>query len=80
MKSAWLGFLPGLLFSLGTLIILMAVGFLFGASIGRVYVLTEREVKPIGSHTDGMETEAAGSLIAGFSMDCHACLHMVECC
>jgi hypothetical protein len=44
MSSPWLGFLPGLVFGLGTMIILVIVGALFGASLRWARSLTPREV------------------------------------
>ncbi len=51
MPSPWLGFLPGLMFGLGTMVVLMALGTLFGASLRRIRSLTEEEVTRIGSDT-----------------------------
>lgn len=53
MSNAWLGFLPGLVFGLGTMIMLVIVGGLFGASLRWVHVFTEQEIKKIGSQTGG---------------------------
>ncbi len=53
MKSPWTGFLPGLVFGLGTMIMLMIVGALFGASLRWLHALTEQEVRRIGSQTGG---------------------------
>lgn len=53
MSNAWLGFLPGLMFGLGTMIMLVIVGGLFGASLRWVHVFTEQEIKKIGSQTGG---------------------------
>ena len=53
MPSPWLGFLPGLVFGLGTMIMLVIVGGVFGASLRWMHVLTEQEIKRIGSQTGG---------------------------
>ena len=53
MKSPWAGFLPGLVFGLGTMIMLVIVGGVFGASLRWIHALTEEEIKRIGSQTGG---------------------------
>lgn len=53
MTSPWLGFLPGLLFGLGTTLMLVLIGTLFGASLRWTHRLTEAEVKKIGAQTGG---------------------------
>jgi sulfite exporter TauE/SafE len=53
MGSAFVGFVPGLVFGLGTMIVLVLVGALFGASLRWTHALSEREVKRIGSQTGG---------------------------
>lgn len=53
MSSAWIGFLPGLVFGLGTMIMLMIVGAVFGTSLRWMHALTEQEIKRIGSQTGG---------------------------
>lgn len=68
MKSAWLGFLPGLLFGFGTMLMLVAIGFLFGASIRRVHDLTEQEIKHIGANTGGRTLFFGGLLFFVFGM------------
>ncbi|MGA9751341.1 MAG: hypothetical protein WBS54_06110 [Acidobacteriota bacterium] len=64
MGSAWLGFLPGLLFGLGTMVTLAAVGALFGASLRWTRVLTEEEIRRIGSQTGGRTLFFGGLLFA----------------
>ncbi len=64
MGSPWLGFLPGLVFGLGTMIVLVLVGALFGASLRWTHVLTEQEVKRIGSQTGGRTLFFGGLLFA----------------
>ncbi len=53
MSSPWLGFFPGLLFGLGTMIALAAIGALFGASLRWAHSLTEQEIRRIGAKTGG---------------------------
>jgi sulfite exporter TauE/SafE len=67
MSSAWLGFLPGLVFGLGTAIMLVAVGGLFGASLHWTRALTQAEVRRIGVQTGGRTLFFGGGLfgIAG---------------
>jgi hypothetical protein len=64
MPSAWVGFLPGLLFGLGTMLMLVIVGALFGASLRWIHALTEQEVKQIGVQTGG-RTLFFGGLLFG---------------
>jgi hypothetical protein len=65
MSSPWLGFLPGLLFGIGTMITLVIVGALFGTSLRWAHSLTETEIKRIGAQTGG-RTLFFGGLIFGF--------------
>ncbi len=64
MKSPWAGFLPGLVFGLGTMIMLAIVGALFGASLRWARALTEQEVRLIGSKTGGRTLFFGGILFA----------------
>jgi hypothetical protein len=64
MGSPWLGFFPGLVFGLGTMIVLVLVGALFGASLRWTHALTEQEVKRIGSQTGGRTLFFGGLLFA----------------
>ncbi len=66
MPNAWIGFLPGLLFGLGTLIVLLAVGFLFGASLRWTHTLTEAEIRRIGAQTGGRTLFFGGLLFVAF--------------
>src|SRR4030042_5262321 len=43
MRSPWLGFLPGLVYGLGTMIMLVVIGF-FGASMRWSHLLKEQEI------------------------------------
>jgi sulfite exporter TauE/SafE len=53
MPNVWTGFLPGLLFGLGTMAVLIIVGVLFGASLRRTHKLSEAQIKQIGAQTGG---------------------------
>ena len=67
MRSPWLGFLPGLLFGLGTMVMLVIVGGVFGASLKMMHGLNEPEIKRIGTQTGGRTLLFGGGLfgIAG---------------
>jgi hypothetical protein len=67
MPGPWAGFLPGLLFGLGTTLMLVLIGTLFGASLRWTRKLTEAEVKKIGAQTGGRTLFFGGGLfiIAG---------------
>jgi hypothetical protein len=64
MYSSWLGFLPGLLFGLGTIIMLVIIGSFFGASLRWTRALTEPEIRRIGSRTGGRTLFFGGLLFA----------------
>lgn len=64
MGSPLLGFLPGLVFGLGTMIVLAAVGALFGASLRWSRSLTVEEVARIGTQTGGRTLLFGGLLFA----------------
>jgi sulfite exporter TauE/SafE len=64
MPSPWLGFLPGLLFGLGTMIILVVIGGLFGTLLQRASTFTTEEIKRIGARTGG-RTLFFGGLLFG---------------
>jgi small-conductance mechanosensitive channel len=68
MGSPWLGFLPGLLYGLGTTIMLVLVGALFGASLRWSRRLTEEEVRRIGSQTGGRTLFFGGLLFCVFGI------------
>lgn len=69
MFSAWVGFLPGLVFGLGTMIMLIIVGAVFGTSLRWMHSLTEQEIKRIGSQTGGRTLFFGGILfgVAGLA-------------
>ncbi|MFZ2097948.1 MAG: sulfite exporter TauE/SafE family protein [Anaerolineales bacterium] len=68
MRSPWLGFLPGLLYGLGTMIVLVIIGYLFGASMHWSHKLSEQEIKRIGSQTGGRTLFFGGLLFALFGI------------
>ncbi len=68
MPSAWLGFLPGLLFGLGTMLMLIGVGYVFGASLRWTKQLTQPEIKRVGAQTGGRTLFFGGLLFAAFGI------------
>jgi hypothetical protein len=66
MSSAWTGFLPGLLFGIGTMIMLVIVGGLFGIALRRTRMLSEAEIQHIGAQTGG-RTLFFGGLLFGLA-------------
>lgn len=68
MGSPWLGFLPGLLYGLGTTIMLVIIGAVFGASLRWTHRLTEQEINRIGSQTGGRTLFFGGLLFAIFGV------------
>ncbi len=68
MRSPWLGFLPGLAFGVGTMIMLVVVGYLFGASMQWTHLLSEQEVKQIGAQTGGRTLFFGGMLFTIFGI------------
>jgi len=70
MPSPWLGFVPGLLFGLGTMIMLGVIGGLFGSFLQWTHSLTPEEIKRIGAKTGGRTLFFGGLLfgIAGAAM------------
>jgi sulfite exporter TauE/SafE len=64
MRSAWTGFLPGFLFGLGTTMMLVLIGGLFGAFLHWSHSLTPDEIKRIGSQTGGRSLFFGGLLFA----------------
>ncbi|MCL4557518.1 MAG: sulfite exporter TauE/SafE family protein [Deltaproteobacteria bacterium] len=68
MPGAWLGFLPGLVFGLGTMLMLVVIGALFGMSLKWAKSLTEADIKKIGSETGGRTLFFGGLLFMGAGM------------
>lgn len=67
MRSAWLGFLPGMMFGIGTMVMVLVIGALFGLSLKWNKSLSEDDIKRIGSSTGGRTLFFGGLLfvIAG---------------
>jgi hypothetical protein len=68
MGNPWLGFLPGLLYGLGTTVMLVLVGAVFGASLRWSRRLTQEQVKRIGSQTGGRTLFFGGLLFCAFGV------------
>ena len=68
MRSPWLGFVPGLVFGLGTMIMLVVIGYLFGASMRWTHLLSEQEIKRIGAQTGGRTLFFGGLLFGVFGV------------
>ena len=68
MSGPWLGFLPGLVFGLGTTIMLVIIGALFGASLHWTRALTTGEIRRIGSQTGGRTLFFGGLLFGVFGI------------
>ncbi len=64
MPSPWLGFVPGLLFGLGTMVMLGVIGGLFGAFLRWTGSLTPEEIKRIGAQTGGRTLFFGGLLFS----------------
>jgi sulfite exporter TauE/SafE len=62
MPNAWLGFIPGLLFGLGTMVMLIVIGAAFGASLRMIRRFTPEQIARIGSRT-GARTLLYGGLL-----------------
>jgi hypothetical protein len=70
MPNIWMSLLPGLLFGLGTMLVLMVLGAIFGALLHWVKGLTEQQVRRIGVKTSGRALFYGGILfiLFGFAM------------
>ncbi len=66
MPNPWTGFLPGLLFGLGTMIMLIIIGALFGSALRWATSLSVGEIKRIGAKTGG-RTLFFGGLLFGLA-------------
>ena len=64
MPNPWIGFLPGLFFGVGTMIMLIIIGGLFGTALRLARSLTAQEVKRIGAQTGGRTLLFGGLLFA----------------
>jgi hypothetical protein len=70
MGSAWIAFLPGMLYGFGTMLMLLIIGGLFGASLRWAGSLTNDEIRRIGAQTGGRTLFFGGLLftVAGIAM------------
>lgn len=68
MPSPWLGFAPGLLFGLGTLLVLLVMGALFGSILRWARTLTEQQVTRIGTETGARTLFYGGILFVLFGL------------
>jgi len=67
MPSPWLGFLPGLLFGLGTMIMVSTLGIVFGASLHWLFrSLTPSDIRLIGAMTGARTLFYGGLLFLAF--------------
>jgi sulfite exporter TauE/SafE len=66
MPNPWTGFLPGLLFGIGTMLMLIVIGGLFGSALRWTSSLTLEEIKRIGAKTGG-RTLLFGGVLFGFA-------------
>lgn len=62
MRSAWLGFLPGLLFGFGTTLTLVLLGGIFGSALQASRRFSSDEIQSIG-HSTGSLTLIGGGLV-----------------
>jgi sulfite exporter TauE/SafE len=62
MTSPWLGFLPGLVFGLGTMVTVVMIGAFFGSLLHYIPHLTAGEVKRIGALAGGRTLFFGGQL------------------
>ena len=68
MPNAWLGFLPGLFFGLGTMVILVILGTLFGTLMRRLRGLKLEEIQKFGILTSGRTLFWGGLLFSVFGV------------
>lgn len=66
MPSAWLGFAPGLMFGLGTMIVLVILGALFGTVLRLSRSLTQQQIARIGLATGSRTLLYGGLLFVAF--------------
>jgi hypothetical protein len=64
MPSAWAGFLPGLIFGLGTVAMLALIGAAFGAAVPAVTRWRKQDVQRFGAHAGALMLFAGGFLYA----------------
>ena len=68
MTSPLTGWLPGLLFGLGTMLMLVVIGALFGVSLHWIKSLSPQEIRVIGAKTGGRTLFYGGILFAAFGV------------
>jgi hypothetical protein len=68
MPSPWVAFLPGLVFGLGTMLMLVILGGLIGISLRHVRSLSGEEIRRIGSQTGGRTLLFGGLLFGIFGL------------
>jgi ABC-type nickel/cobalt efflux system permease component RcnA len=66
MPSPLMGFLPGMLFGLGTMVVLMVLGTMFGAVLRWAKSMSQEEIARIGSETAARTLFYGGLLFVGF--------------
>jgi hypothetical protein len=65
MGSPWLAFLPGLLFGLGTMLMLVVIGGLFGRSLRLFSSLRPEQIKTVGAEVGARTLFFGGLFFAG---------------
>ncbi len=68
MPGPWIAFLPGLVFGLGTMGMLVILGGLFGWSLQHIGSLDRQEIKRVGSQTGGRTLLFGGVLFGLFGV------------
>jgi sulfite exporter TauE/SafE len=62
MPSPWIGFLPGLLFGLGTTAMLVVLGGIFGATLKSSRKFDDKEIATIGLRTGSLTLQGGGAV------------------
>ena len=68
MGTPWLGFLPGLIYGIGTMIVLAVFGTLFANLLKLNRSISQDDIKKIGSQTGGRTLFFGGILFAVFAL------------
>jgi hypothetical protein len=68
MGSPWLAFLPGLLFGLGTMLMLVVIGGLFGRSLRLFSSLKPEQIKTVGAEVGARTLFFGGLFFAGVGL------------
>jgi sulfite exporter TauE/SafE len=68
MSNAWMGILPGVMFGLGTMVVLLAMGMLFGSFLRWARGLSEAQVAQIGADTGARTLFWGGILFVIFGV------------